>query len=572
MERYRRSYLNADELYGCPHRFLLDKVADHSLVLDKPALPIGIQHRRAMSAARTDNIYLQLAEQPGTVLIGDGPDAVGATLQAIREQAPIICNATLPADDIAERASASCILMRSPDAADPYTYTPVITVNHKVYDIRPQKAPRPPRIPLENLARPSLIPHSSPLNRWDPTPNPDLKLRHHTRDQLRLTHLWLLMENVGIPNTGQGGVIDLRGELAVVHWINESLPNYLDNYRARKALLDQVVQDVAPYALDRLPTRSCRRAECHVCGWWESRCRDELQARQDVSLVVSASQADALARENIYTIAQLAAPDVMEPDDWPGKSFHTAVALARAHQQGYTLVRKGPDHELPPVDVEIDIDMESVLDNGAYLWGTLLSYRTEDIAQRIGVTPGYTPFVTWKKLPDRSTAAVFVQMWKWLTGVWRRVDEEGLTFRVYCYAQQGERQWIRSNVKRFPDQLGMPSAREVRALLNSEHWVDMFRVVEKTLLGVRGLGLKKVAPVAGFQWRDEDPSGESSIAWHALATEPTYPNEEVQQRILAYNEDDVRATKAIREWLRSGVWKQQLPLREDLLHDTVLSE
>ncbi|MFY9190029.1 MAG: hypothetical protein WAN89_01980 [Lawsonella sp.] len=106
MQRESRGYLIADELYGCPHRFLLDKVAEFSPILDKPAAPIGVQHRRAMSAARTDSIYLQLAEQPGTVLIGDGPDAVGATLQAIRDQAPIICNATLPADHTARRASA----------------------------------------------------------------------------------------------------------------------------------------------------------------------------------------------------------------------------------------------------------------------------------------------------------------------------------------------------------------------------------------------------------------------------------------------------------------------------------
>ena len=51
---------------------------------------------------------------------------------------------------------------------------------------------------------------------------------------------------------------------------------------------------------------------------------------------------------------------------------------------------------------------------------------------------------------------------------------------------------------------------------------------------------------AGFAWRDEDPGGLQSQLWFEQAVAGDRAAEE---RLLAYNEDDVRATKAIRSWL-----------------------
>ena len=578
----------AEDLFGCDHRFLLDRIGSTTPILPEPTKPIGVEHRAQASRNRMEHIYLRLAEDYGAALLPtDESAAWEATQQAITQHTPVICGAYLPDDPETGRAGASCILML---AADGEHYAPVITVNHKTYDVRASTAPRPPHIPVEKLSRPSLVPHTSGLDGWDPQPRPELRLRHHTRDQLRLTHLWLLMQAHGIPATGQGGVIDMRGQCAIVHWLEESLPNYLAQFELREELVEELddeladedVESLTPReTLRQLPTRSRRRSECHNCGWWDTLCRRDLTIRDDVSLVVSAAQAEALAEENIHTVAQLAALDVVQPEHWPGGSFETAVALARASLAGFAVIRQEGVVEVPRADVEIDIDMESVLDDGAYLWGALLTYTSEEAVQAMAVegdaaVPGYRPYVTWRKLPNRSTAECFVRLWQWVSRLRRRAAEEGLSCLVYCYAQAGERQWMLSNVRTFADYTAMPSEAEVRELVDGPHWVDVFRLVERQFVGVYGLGLKKVAPVAGFQWRDEEPSGEASIAWHAQAVRPgaRYGSAEakamaqqVRARILAYNEDDVRATLAVREWLSAGEWREVLPSVEDLLAD-----
>jgi predicted RecB family nuclease len=77
--------------------------------------------------------------------------------------------------------------------------------------------------------------------------------------------------------------------------------------------------------------------------------------------------------------------------------------------------------------------------------------------------------------------------------------------------------------------------------------------VQTHFFGAAGLGLKQIAVTAGFGWRDADPGGLNSQRWfddavHATAAETRAA---ARQRVLAYNEDDVRATAHLRAWLRA---------------------
>ena len=63
------------------------------------------------------------------------------------------------------------------------------------------------------------------------------------------------------------------------------------------------------------------------------------------------------------------------------------------------------------------------------------------------------------------------------------------------------------------------------------------------------MGLKETAPLAGFSWRADDGGGTLAIVKYEQATdEESGPaaRAAAQEWILEYNEDDVRATAALR--------------------------
>ena len=95
-------------------------------------------------------------------------------------------------------------------------------------------------------------------------------------------------------------------------------------------------------------------------------------------------------------------------------------------------------------------------------------------------------------------------------------------------------------------------------------WIDLHDVAKRQLQTEGPLGLKQLAMAAGFRWRDVNPSGEASILWYEEATR----GEEsvaraARARLMEYNEDDCRATKALRDWLNGAA--RSLPHRDDPL-------
>ena len=65
------------------------------------------------------------------------------------------------------------------------------------------------------------------------------------------------------------------------------------------------------------------------------------------------------------------------------------------------------------------------------------------------------------------------------------------------------------------------------------------------------MGLKTVAPLAGFHWRGDEAGGSQpwSASLEATSDGDAAVRAEARRWILEYNEDDVRATAALRHWL-----------------------
>jgi predicted RecB family nuclease len=209
------------------------------------------------------------------------------------------------------------------------------------------------------------------------------------------------------------------------------------------------------------------------------------------------------------------------------------------------------------------VDMESFGEAGAYLWGALLTYP--DGRREGDQEPGYRAFATWHPVPTPDEGRSFGEFWTWLTAARDAAAASGRTFAAYCYNEQAENRWMLASADRFAGVPGVPTTEEVQAFVAGPDWVDLFGVVSAWFLCTHGKGLKKIAPAAGFSWRDPDAGGENSMRWYrdAVGMDGTEPDPHQRERLLAYNADDVAATLALREWMSSAAMRE-VPLTSEI--------
>lgn len=217
------------------------------------------------------------------------------------------------------------------------------------------------------------------------------------------------------------------------------------------------------------------------------------------------------------------------------------IDQARVAVSGRPWRARGADHVVVPrADVEVDIDMENS-ETGTYLWGAFV--HGDDI-----LPDGYVPHVTWQPLDASTEVAMFAPFWNWLMGIRARAHAAGRTFAAYCYTA-AENTHLR-RIARLGGP-GVPALEEVDAFIASDEWVDLHHVFASQIITGGGTGLKQVAPLAGFHWRDSDPGGDQSMVWYreAVYGSGEAGREANRRRLLDYNEDDVKATAALREWM-----------------------
>ena len=522
----RVAYVDARALVGCRHRLHLDAVNPGRLLgVSEDA---GVKQRREAATAHRAKVRDTLVAadpQHWVVIDPDQPASAraAATLQACAEGAQRIWGALLPQEPDTGRRGGCEILLRDPDRGG---YIPIIVVNHKVTD------PRQPD-PAD------FHPTTSDLYRWDPRPDRHVRIRTQPRDQQRLAHLYRMLARHGLAGPALvGGAVGYHFDRILVHDLAPVLEEYDRRYADRIAVVR-----------GRLPTVPSKVPECRQCPWWSRApesvagaepavsCEGWLAAHRDISLVAPGSRAELLRRHGVQTIDDLAEWTGEEPEDWQYEPFSETVVTARAWISGAPLVRRVDRVRVRRADVEVDVDLESYQEYGAYLWGTLLD----------GV---YRPFLTWDPLPTVDEARSFAEFWTWLMATRTEAADAGKTFAAYCYSRTAEDKWLYESARRFAGMPGVPTEDEVRAFVDGPEWVDMFQAVSEHFICPNGKGLKKIAPVAGFGWRDPEAGGEASMSWYRLAVGyDAEPDMSQRTRLLEYNEDDVRATQVLRDWM-----------------------
>ncbi len=426
--------------------------------------------------------------------------------------------------------------------------------------------------------------------RWEKSA--DLRVRPHHEDALALAHCHRLLAELGLAGPRAVGGIIGRGnpDDATITWYDLAAPggvaavsfgavsfgaagtepapaddagvalppSILDDYDARFA--DRLAVAEAAVRRDRPLALPSRVSECRRCPW-NPVCTAELTRARDVSLIAPGSDAAGLRAAGVVTVDDLAAAGdeqlaAVAPSRSGAVRGPELRLRARAWLADAVLIRRRDAVQVPRADLELDVDMECFIDDGAYLWGTYLSGSPDGMraAAEAGFEAGYQPFVTWEPLPDRAEGVMFAEFWAYLRELQLVATEAGLTFAAYCYSRQAEERWLFSTPARYPDVPGMPTAAEVKAFTTSASWVDMYEMLGREFLAAGSKRLKTVAPLAGFRWRDAEPDGANSMVWYraAVGADGVPPSADQKQRLLEYNEDDVLATLALRRWMSDG--------------------
>lgn len=444
--------------------------------------------------ARGDRQRFLRVDVPPVLFEDDPFHAEMATLEALAAQADLIADAvfTGTSSGVDWRVDVD-LLVRRPDD----TYMPVIISNHRV--ARADDAGSTPVIATARLGLGQPV-------------EARYRLRHHVTDGYRLGLAARALEEMGL-DSGVGAAIGQDRTRA---------------FLAPTAPL-QPALDAALTA--ELPDFPRRVKECATCRFWPL-CERQLVEVDDISLYLAGDRARKFREEGIDTVGGLIEADLGD-----------VSRLAQAWRDGVVLLRKVDEVTAPATDVEIDVDMEAYLDQGAYLWG---AYDGEN----------YQPFATWVPLGGDGEAENFARFWHWLMERRARAHAAGQRFAAYCWSNHGENHWLTMSARRFAGRtfgrVSVPTEAEVKAFISSPEWVDVFRLVRAQLVGPGGLGLKVVAPEAGYTWEDGDFDGEESVNARRISRGSDTAALEARRRLLRYNEDDCRATAAVRHWLRAG--------------------
>ncbi len=554
--------LRGDEVLACEHRVALSRGAPTPVPPADPT-PEAERRRRRAAEHRRGTLDALAAAHPGSPV----PASVDQTTELLAAGAELVLRPRLAPDVAGRRVSFVQALLRVGRDADGYRYAPLIVKNCEVVEASPTR-----RTLEASLAEP--FPAQA---QWAD----GLGLRSSaavTRAAVLLDHATRVLEALGRGDPrARGGLVDRQGRLWWLPLAGDDYPRVnLRAYDAHYSRQLAVLEAHERYAAGEgpFPTEPYWHRDCPDCPY-APHCEAELEARDDVSLTrfTTRVQQLALREHGVATRASLArldpararsarsrlALEATTPEDHLGRTIDKLDELiyrARVHERG--VPARAVDRRqmgCPTADVEVDVDMESYEDV-TYLWGATVTLR----APVPGLADGYVGIARWHDLSAAGEAELFAEFWSWFTGVRELCATAGASFAAYCFWARAEDTAMNRAVE--APVAGGPTRADVDAFrADPTAWVDLHDLAKRQIQTEGPLGLKLLAQASGFAWRDPSPSGEASMLWYEVARGRGPEAEASRARLLAYNEDDCRATRALREWLNGPA--RDLPHRDD---------
>lgn len=343
----------------------------------------------------------------------------------------------------------------------------------------------------------------------------DVKRAREVRDEYKFQGCFYaeLLARIQGTKPVQGYVITPEGT---------ALEYLIESFEAQYRLtLDDIEATVAGKRPVHFVTSACKQSP------WFSECRRDSHACNELSALNRVWNEEVLRLEaaGISTVDALAGKAVRDlerlcPDLQPGRLAQMrdqAIAIRDSHH----IVRAPAEFARSSVELYFDIESDPLRDFD-YLFGVLV---VENGTER------YHPFLA--KTPEEEG-----KMW----GEFVAFVESYHDAPIYHYG------WFETDVvQRFAAKFG---ASEIACEAFSRNMVDLMAVIRATVVfPLTFYSLKDIAAYVGFHWRSADASGANSVLWFEDWIRNGEPA--VLEKILAYNEDDVRATRVVKDWLQT---------------------
>jgi predicted RecB family nuclease len=303
-----------------------------------------------------------------------------------------------------------------------------------------------------------------------------------------------------------------------------------------------------------------RISECGTCEMRKV-CRIEMESFDNgaghVTLLseVTASKA-ATNLDGIESIAELAKATGLSAVGMK------AVTRAKVWQSKVpVLLDQSKEFKIPAFDVEIDIDLEnsqagareaeleeSLGRDVLYMYGFGIHDRTVNPDWRsvsINCIDDYSD-------SDESEFTILTQMWTRLETEVAKAESEGKTIGIFHYSPY-EKRWWRDFTRLHAVKPGTPTLDRVEKFMD-KYFIDLWPIAKEVAFPATGYSIKTLAPLAGFNWEVDSAGGDNSIVMYEKAISPGSNEQEKSAAIKwlrDYNRDDVKATFAVREYLRS---------------------
>lgn len=274
---------------------------------------------------------------------------------------------------------------------------------------------------------------------------------------------------------------------------------------------------------------------CRRCPFY-AHCWDRAERERRIELLPEVHSRDAgdWHALGVRTIEELAAFDPARlPAGARREAARRAVRVAQAWRDDRAEWLRAPALPGPPLlwfDVEGDARGEEA-ETPIYLWGIALEDGTP-------APPGEAFVATGARADDAATWRAFLARAAALLAA-----HPGLRC---VHWDAAEPLWLR----RYAARLGDPDGVAARLLAAC---FDLKRALDQSVrLPLRSYSIKYVAPWMGFAWRNPEAGSEWSLARFERARRTA--DAEGRERLLAevreYNEDDLRAMRAVWNWLR----------------------